>query len=61
MTGETPTMWMCCKCESVCEGFAEHVPSPCDYCGSVDIVEMPIDTPAAPPKAPWNRQLAGVA
>lgn len=46
--------WKCNNCESVCEGEKGFVPTPCDYCGSEDIVEVPAETPEAPPKPPYD-------
>jgi hypothetical protein len=49
-----PAKWKCEKCESVCEGEKGLVPTPCDFCGSEEIVEVSMDTPEAPPKSPWD-------
>jgi hypothetical protein len=50
----TPSIYRCNNCESVCPGFAGELPVPCEYCGSTDVVEVPLGTPEAPPKAPWD-------
>jgi hypothetical protein len=46
--------WKCNTCESVCEGDPSIIPTPCDYCGGTDIIAVPLETPLAPPKPPWD-------
>jgi hypothetical protein len=46
--------WRCRRCQSVCPGEADTVPSPCDFCGSGDIECVPLATPLAPPVPPWQ-------
>lgn len=50
----TPTKWQCRGCNSVCAGEKEVIPTPCDFCGSKDIAEVPLDTDERPPDAPWD-------
>lgn len=43
------TKWRCRRCRSVCSGEADVIPTPCDFCASVDIERVPLTTPLAPP------------
>jgi hypothetical protein len=44
----------CEHCGSVCPGESDEVPSPCDYCGSTEIVQVSLTTPLAPPCPPYD-------
>lgn len=48
------TKWRCRTCESVCPGEADEIPSPCDFCGFEEIEVVPIETPLAPPRPPYD-------
>jgi hypothetical protein len=50
----TEARWQCRGCNSVCEGEKEFKPTPCDFCGSEDIVEVPLETPLRPPDKPYD-------
>jgi hypothetical protein len=51
---DTPTMWLCRQCESVCPGVVGEVPAPCDFCGSSDIENVGPDAEERLPKPPWD-------
>jgi DNA-directed RNA polymerase subunit RPC12/RpoP len=43
-TEQIPGNWKCVNCGAVCDTDPEVVPSPCDYCGSTDIVKLAADS-----------------
>jgi hypothetical protein len=50
------TKFRCNTCLSVCADEAD-ADGPCEYCGRTDIETVPLDTPLAPPIAPYNAAL----
>jgi hypothetical protein len=50
------TKFRCNTCLSVCPGDGD-ADGPCEYCGGTDIETVPLDTPLAPPIAPYNAAL----
>lgn len=46
--------WRCRRCGSVCCGEADEPPTSCEFCGSTAVEGVPLDTPLAPPRPPYD-------
>jgi hypothetical protein len=46
--------WRCRRCQSVCGGEADEMPTPCEFCESSDIQRVPLETPLSGPEPPYE-------
>jgi hypothetical protein len=53
---ENATKWQCEKCQSICLEEATSAPVPCEFCGSENVVAVPLETPLAPPLPPYDEE-----